>query len=330
MPNYGADEVLNTIASAIGTLKKRHLCLGENGERGQCILVGHDWGSAIASRLAMETQGLVDYLVLINGVVPQLFSKNVRRGIEGCLSCLRKWRRKKSNVQALFDAREAIRPVLAQLLKSNYIFMFTLPGFDTRKFGYVMDYLISVCYRAVRKDKTEAWEGLSWASSIGPGVTECGVSARDDAYGSSVVERALQHPAGDWDLRLRLYREDLFAGNWTLRGAGDTDEVKQVHDAEGRTGNTFQCPATILFGLKDFALDCRICAKGVEDFFLRGKGKRSLKSHVVLMDDCGHWSPLEKTGAQVLSDMLLEIIGVVPEGWKDMADRTMIRRTDFG
>lgn len=329
LPNYGADEILNTIASAIGTLKKRYLRLGENGERSQCILVGHDWGSAIASRLAMETQGLVDHLVLINGVVPQLFSKNIRRSIEGCVSCLRKWRRKKSNVQALFDAREAIGPVLAQLLKSNYIFMFTLPGFDTKRFGYIMDYLISVCHRAVRKNKTEAFEDLSWASSIGPGTSECGVSAPQDAYGSSVVERALQHPAGDWDSRLRLYREDLFAGNWTLQGAGDTDGVEQVHDAEGRTQSTFQCPATILFGVNDFALDYRICAKGVEDFFLRGKGKRSLKSQVILMDHCGHWSPLEKTGAQVLRDMLLEITGVVPEGRKNLADRTMIRRTDF-
>lgn len=330
LPNYGADEVLNAIADAVAVLKQRYLCPREGNKPGLCILVGHDWGSAIASRLAMETTGLIDRLVLINGVVPRLFTHNIRRGIMDCSACLQEWWAQKWSPEKLYEAKEAVRPVVAQLVKSNYIFMFRLPFFRAARFDFVMDHLISICHRAVRRDKVDDWEGRSWASSIGPGVEQCSVSEQADGYGTSVAERAMRYSSGDWDTRLRFYREDLFSGTWTLCGDLVSQGVTQAHSTTNTSHGTFQCPASILFGVRDFALDYRICVTGVEDFFRPANGKKGAESHIVLAKDCGHWSPLEQTGSQVLRSMLLEVMGVATASTTDMADQTTIRRSDFG
>jgi pimeloyl-ACP methyl ester carboxylesterase len=65
LPGYGPDEVLNAIAEAIALLKARYCGKDANGN---CILVGHDWGGIIASRLVAETCGLVDRVVMVNSV----------------------------------------------------------------------------------------------------------------------------------------------------------------------------------------------------------------------------------------------------------------------
>ena len=67
LAKYGPDEVLDTVAEAIVVLRRRHL-LGPDGEvgTGHCMLVGHDWGGIVASRIAMETKGLIDRVVLLN------------------------------------------------------------------------------------------------------------------------------------------------------------------------------------------------------------------------------------------------------------------------
>jgi len=65
---YGASEMLNAIVEGISKLKD--LCLSPPSSDGkvkrQCVLVGHDWGGAIAYRVAAETAGLVDSVVVVN------------------------------------------------------------------------------------------------------------------------------------------------------------------------------------------------------------------------------------------------------------------------
>lgn len=60
--SYGPDGVLNTVAEAILLLKQRYLPAG----RGHCILVGHDWGGVVTTRLASECSGLVDRAIVLN------------------------------------------------------------------------------------------------------------------------------------------------------------------------------------------------------------------------------------------------------------------------
>lgn len=66
--DFGAESMSNAIAGAIIELKKRHLHSGNQPDHGQCILLGHDWGGAIAFRIAAETERLVDRVVVLNSM----------------------------------------------------------------------------------------------------------------------------------------------------------------------------------------------------------------------------------------------------------------------
>lgn len=64
LPDYGPDSMLNAIAEAILVLRDCHG--SQTGTAASCVLVSHDWGGVIASRLAAETTGLVDEVVVVN------------------------------------------------------------------------------------------------------------------------------------------------------------------------------------------------------------------------------------------------------------------------
>lgn len=66
--DFGAESMLNAIIVAIAELKKRHLDPESSTDNGQCILLGHDWGGAIAFRIAAETERLVDRVVVLNSM----------------------------------------------------------------------------------------------------------------------------------------------------------------------------------------------------------------------------------------------------------------------
>lgn len=326
LPTYSPDDVLNTITSAIALLKDRHLDLGDVDKPGQCILVGHDWGGVISSRLAMETQGLIDRLVIMNAPIPKLFSDHLHSGITTCGICLRTWWQNWSNTQALHDAREAIRPVLKQLFRSNYVFLFGLPFFGMRYFQFVIEHVIGFCHRAAAKEHIASWASWSQASSIGPGVNECTVTGQAPSYGEDVVKRAMAHPRGDWDTRMRLYQENLFSGDWTLQVQQADHGVKQVEEGE-KMG--LQYPASIVFGLQDLALDYRTCVKDVETLFRSPTSKQKDGNNIILMEDCGHWSPLEDTGMKVLRGLLLELLGVSTHEDGATEKQPSVRRSDF-
>lgn len=64
LSDYGASSMLNTTAMAISALRERYEL--HDGTSARCVLVSHDWGGAIASRLAAETVGLIDEVVVVN------------------------------------------------------------------------------------------------------------------------------------------------------------------------------------------------------------------------------------------------------------------------
>lgn len=61
--DFGPDIVLNALTEVIAELRQQY---AEKG--GQTILLGHDWGGAIAFRIAAETHGLVDRVVVLNSL----------------------------------------------------------------------------------------------------------------------------------------------------------------------------------------------------------------------------------------------------------------------
>ncbi len=69
LPNYGPGQMLNTMESAIKELRLQYgIDESSDNKRGQCIVVGHDWGGIVASRVAAGTEGLIDHLVLVNSL----------------------------------------------------------------------------------------------------------------------------------------------------------------------------------------------------------------------------------------------------------------------
>lgn len=61
LPSYGPDDVLTTIHLTILALKKKY---GST----HCTVVAHDWGGIITSRIAAQTERLIDHLILVNSL----------------------------------------------------------------------------------------------------------------------------------------------------------------------------------------------------------------------------------------------------------------------
>lgn len=57
------------------------IALIESFNAGQCVLVGHDWGAAVAWLVAMESPDLLDRLVILNVPPPGAIAREVRRSM---------------------------------------------------------------------------------------------------------------------------------------------------------------------------------------------------------------------------------------------------------
>lgn len=140
----------------------------------------------------------------------------------------------------------------------------------------------------------------SLASSCGPSVAEAASrTSSGDTYGRSVRMRAGTAFPGDWDGRVRIYREGLALSAWspTYPGSGP---MKDSIDPKTRP-STFQCPVKIVFGMRDIALDPRIVLNGIEQHFMpeaSTSGRR--KQRVLKLPDSGHWCMLEPVGASAI------------------------------
>ncbi|KAK4890327.1 hypothetical protein LTR27_010970 [Elasticomyces elasticus] len=270
LSHYGPNEVLNAVAEGIKQLKV--LYLGDN--KPFCVLVGHDWGGFISLRIAAETKGLIDRLVAINiGHMP--------------------------------------------VIKYN-IFEFNLPlwllrAIWLRSIKFILDNVHGVVHHRPANgsgvdDSLAHLVAESRAASFGPSSEECPThSDKTTTYGSSVLARSFTEYPGDWLRRIRLYRDGLSTGRWTL------DAELQTYKPSARSDwQDFECPVTMIFGLKDHALDPQIVLNGHERHFhgqtaVRESGESSNAdaSHIVRLKKCAHWSLLEDTGAQTLERTLL-------------------------
>jgi hypothetical protein len=65
LERYGPDEVLECVFHFICAMRKKYL----QGKSGKLVLVGFDWGAAIASRIGAEAPECIDEVVLTNGPI---------------------------------------------------------------------------------------------------------------------------------------------------------------------------------------------------------------------------------------------------------------------
>jgi pimeloyl-ACP methyl ester carboxylesterase len=67
LPSYGPDQVLNAISEFILRVVDRHMLRDDKHKQtGKVVIVGHDWGALIASRLAIEAPLLADRFIVSN------------------------------------------------------------------------------------------------------------------------------------------------------------------------------------------------------------------------------------------------------------------------
>ncbi|KAK5129062.1 hypothetical protein LTR85_000395 [Meristemomyces frigidus] len=293
--SYGPDQVLNAVAEAIELLKRQYLRT-DGEQRGACILVGHDWGGAISFRIAAET-------------VPHA-KANIQRVASKAQPHLSGWRRKPWEISLFKSAYAEIDPVVKQLLKSSYIFMFNLP-FPLTALSLAVRQLLRLCHREISGGHSS--DAMITATSNGPSEAECVFrSPAGGNYGSSVLRRARNGLPSAWLERIRLYREGLATGKWTPNDSTKQHIFKYGEATGGaRKYGTFNYPMTIIFGTHDLAFDTRIVLDGIEDFFDPGTGdkaKVSAQSHVIRLPGQGHWLFTSKRGAQIVEQVLLFLL----------------------
>lgn len=73
LDNYGPGEVLEALAAFIIEMRAKYL-----GEGRKVVVVTHDWGTIVSSRLAGEAKGLADRWVLTSGIVVSSHSSRPR------------------------------------------------------------------------------------------------------------------------------------------------------------------------------------------------------------------------------------------------------------
>lgn len=149
----------------------------------------------------------------------------------------------------------------------------------------------------------------SMAASCGPSQAEAISRGLDgSSYGPSVKARAVTAFAGDWDERVRIYREGLALGAWTSKYPGLIPAEQSNTKPMG-----FRCPANFIFGMQDIALDPRIVLAGIEEYFMpeaSAPGQRdSLTSKRILrLPQSGHWSMLEPEGHAAIKAVMRRAI----------------------
>ena len=128
-------------------------------------------------------------------------------------------------------------------------------------------------------------------------------------YSTSVMGRAMTSPPGDWDRRIRLYKEDLFAGRWRTASKWRAYEKETADFPQDRKESArFRCPVTVIYGMQDLALDPRITLDGIERvFFETDEADGGQSSRFIRLPNCGHWSLLEPEGEAVLQSVLKEL-----------------------
>ncbi|KAL1618657.1 hypothetical protein SLS54_007093 [Diplodia seriata] len=251
LPEYNAYNVLEAVTSFVLGMREKYGVdgSGEEGgavggaldERGQVVLVSHDWGGAVAGRLASEAPQLSDHFVIMSVVLPRLSIANAQAHISSARRMCHTWLQQPLNFRLLRNCWKTLRPLLSQLSKSHYIFAFTLPDILAKVLGsFTGTWFLGKIHRVAMPKpviegsdsnyRREAAEAL--ASSLGPSIAQCKTSISQQhlpvvpekqavndistptTYPPTVHARAASSSHA-WFQKTRYYRDGLILGHWS-------------------------------------------------------------------------------------------------------------------
>ncbi|KAF2680299.1 alpha/beta-hydrolase [Lentithecium fluviatile CBS 122367] len=315
LPKYGANEILETMTEFILGMREQYL-----HEEAKLVVVSHDWGGVIATRLASEASQLADRFVIASAVIPQNWTSNASTKTASAKQMLHTYFRRPLSIGLLRNALSTLKPVFSQVGRSFYVFIFNLPYPLSTFFVTFGDYwLLKVLHNVaagllkldgqwIRKlNEEEATDLL--VSSTGPGIAQLeegklrypeGVNKRIDDYGMSE--------------KIRIYREGFLLGKWekSLETVVALSEIPASASRQGSASSgaglfdegpsgALKAPATVIYGKFDAAFDKRLALEGISDYL-------SKASQVVLLE-AGHWVPVEEEGSVALEKIVEWALG---------------------
>ncbi|EON63419.1 hypothetical protein W97_02646 [Coniosporium apollinis CBS 100218] len=307
LPQYDATTVLETITAFILCMREEYTgeAQGSPTERGKVIIVSHDWGAAIAFRLAAEAPQLADRFITSSVFLPTLLLANIQGRWNSAMQMLKSGAGQPRSLRLIRTAASTLSPVFTQLKKSGYVFIFLLPAPLANAFGSFGNYyVLRLLHQIAAKSKhplegTELAEAM--AQSLGPSAEQCA----GDGYSEHVRRRA---PSGGWSEKIRYYREGAATGSWD-KSIETVVSVSNLERAGGRRRSSsgaglfedgprgaLKAKVTFVVGLKDVAVDPTLAFEGIGDYFGR-------ESQMVTLPEAGHWTPSEKEGAAVLEEV---------------------------
>ncbi|KAF1816068.1 putative alpha/beta hydrolase [Eremomyces bilateralis CBS 781.70] len=323
LDRYNATSVLEAVSQFIVKMRDIYLrnTSGDNRD-GQVIVVAHDWGAIIAFRLASEAPQLADRFIMTNSIHPSLTLSNVISRVASAKLMLKTWTRSPRSISLLRKAFANLLPILSQILKSWYIFVFRLPMPLAASVGCIGDFsffrFLSATAHSQKSPRIPGPKGAeALAETVGPGEAECVVvegGHPTHTYGPDVKARAR---TGGWATRIRLYREGLFSGPWekSLETMWKLEQLEEARtrssSAGGSCGGLFNTgpvgalmqSSTVVWGMEDPALDSRLNLEGMGDY-MSAKG-----SQVVQVKGVGHWTPIEEGCREVLVEVVAWAVG---------------------
>ncbi|KAF2139618.1 uncharacterized protein K452DRAFT_289618 [Aplosporella prunicola CBS 121167] len=225
LEEYNAYNVLEAVASFVLGMRDEHTSADgvDSLERGQVLLVSHDWGAAVACRLAAEAPQLADHFIVTSVVHPSLVYANIQSRISSArqMLCTFSHHPLSSRPRILRNAITTLSPLATQLLKSHYIFVFLLPPALLRIISTLVgSWFLQAVHRSASAN-VDVVEAI--ASSVGPAPEQCTEAPSTAAdpppgkggltYPAAVRQRARASDAG-LSQKIRYYREGLTFGEW--------------------------------------------------------------------------------------------------------------------
>ncbi|EEQ28020.1 abhydrolase domain-containing protein 9 [Microsporum canis CBS 113480] len=309
---YGPTEILETLTEFIVTLRDQYkVDDGNRQQKKRVIVVAHDWGAILAFRLAAEAPQLADRFIITNGILPDLMKDNVNLSIESANKMFKTflkepWRSR----HVLCKAIKALAPVLRQLKRSHYVFVFHLPIPLVRYVGHGGNYSLLKAIHEVAAGKTggltirDAQEAM--ASTLGPSIEELETMTADgETYSKSVRMRAEQ---GNFVDTTSYYRHGAAADPWHK----SLETISALHsicpDERRRTScgtgvfdpapGALKANATIIWGMKDDAIVNHLALEGIPERLVQG-------SQVIALSQSGHFTPMEVESRGALEEAVL-------------------------
>jgi pimeloyl-ACP methyl ester carboxylesterase len=317
LSSYGANELLEAITEFIAGIREQYL-----QESAKLVVVSHDWGGVITARLASEAHQLADRFLIASAVIPQHWAGNAFTKAASAKQMLHTYIRHPLSISLLKNAFATLKPVLGQLGKSFYVFIFKLPYPLSTFFATFGDYwLLKVLHNVAagllgpdgkfkrKLNEQEAMDHL--ATSTGPGVSQLNLVG-DLEYPEAVSKRI--HDLGMSE-KIRIYREGLLIGTWeksleTVVALSEIPASASRHGSRSSGAGLFddgppgavKAPTTIVYGKHDLGFDRRLALEGISDYLGRG-------SQVVLLEGSGHWLPIEEFGSRALERVVQWALG---------------------